>query len=780
MSQYTATYSPEDNKLRLYAATRLDSETYNRVKANGFKWAPRQELFVAPMWTPSREDLLIELAGEIEDEDKSLVERQEERAERFEEYSENRKEDADRAHKAVHAIADGIPLGQPILVGHHSERHARKDAAKIENGMRKAVKMWEQSKYWTDRAAGALRHAKYKERPDVRARRIKTIEADRRKVERSRDASQDALNNWRHVAGMEDEEKRNRAALHVANVSSGLYFKFPLDRYPRKEGASTYEGDMGLWSAMDGGIIDGAQAAALAIPCHAGSLPRLERWIAHYNNRIAYERAMLDEGGGLVAEQQQIAVGGRVLVRGEWVTVLRINRKDGKACSYTTNRRYVRVIGAEEVQGYEPPSAEQAATVAAKMKVAPMCNYPGERFATCTQAEWDAINKDYRGSETREATETAARHRVRRALGLRLTLPPPEGKELEPHYCNANRTHHYWPVFITDAKRIDPPRPTKAPEDLPTILPPRKALPTTARHLDDLRDFMFEHYEETGKLRAGIRWEYAGEGQSECYQFDTLEELKACAESYQTQPRMIRFEIVTHSGEYKNMRTVYKWKAECEELDGAKFDALKDTLKAGVKVVSAPQLFPTPPELARRMVEEACIRDGMTVLEPSAGNGQLLGAICHSGVQVRATAVEVNYNCVQMLSAQRDAGAYQNAVITQGDFLEWFGCEIGQGGFDRVLMNPPFANADDIKHIRHAMTFLKPGGRLVAICANGPRQQEKLRPMIEDNGGTWEPLPAGTFESSGTGVNTVLMVYDAPEAEQQAEEEPATVQAQLF
>ena len=72
---YTATYSPEDNKLRLYSTTRLDSDTYARVKAAGFIWAPKQELFVAPMWTPGREDLLIELAGEIEDEDRSLVDR---------------------------------------------------------------------------------------------------------------------------------------------------------------------------------------------------------------------------------------------------------------------------------------------------------------------------------------------------------------------------------------------------------------------------------------------------------------------------------------------------------------------------------------------------------------------------------------------------------------------------------------------------------------------------------------------------------------------------------
>jgi hypothetical protein len=72
-----ATYSPEDNKLRLYAETRLDKELYGRVRSNGFIWAPKQKLFVAPMWTPERADFLEELVGEIEDEDKSLVERKE-------------------------------------------------------------------------------------------------------------------------------------------------------------------------------------------------------------------------------------------------------------------------------------------------------------------------------------------------------------------------------------------------------------------------------------------------------------------------------------------------------------------------------------------------------------------------------------------------------------------------------------------------------------------------------------------------------------------------------
>jgi hypothetical protein len=111
---YTATYSPEDNKLRLYTNSdeRLPESLYSQVRSHGFIWAPRQELFVTPKWTPEREDFLIELSGQIDDEDKSLVERAEERAERFEQYGERSKSEAEHAHNAVSAITVSIPLGQ--------------------------------------------------------------------------------------------------------------------------------------------------------------------------------------------------------------------------------------------------------------------------------------------------------------------------------------------------------------------------------------------------------------------------------------------------------------------------------------------------------------------------------------------------------------------------------------------------------------------------------------------------------------------------------------------
>jgi 16S rRNA G1207 methylase RsmC len=76
--------------------------------------------------------------------------------------------------------------------------------------------------------------------------------------------------------------------------------------------------------------------------------------------------------------------------------------------------------------------------------------------------------------------------------------------------------------------------------------------------------------------------------------------------------------------------------------------------------------------------------------------------------------------------------------------------------FDRVLMNPPFDHGIDIDHIKHALQFLKPGGRLVAICANGPRQQKELKPLAT----TWEELPDDTFAASDTHVRTVLLTID--------------------
>jgi hypothetical protein len=60
----------------------------------------------------SRKDLLIELAGTLDDEDTTFVERAEERANRFDDYPDDRLADATSAEKGVRDIMDGIDVGR--------------------------------------------------------------------------------------------------------------------------------------------------------------------------------------------------------------------------------------------------------------------------------------------------------------------------------------------------------------------------------------------------------------------------------------------------------------------------------------------------------------------------------------------------------------------------------------------------------------------------------------------------------------------------------------------
>lgn len=601
--QHTATYSPEDNKLRLYPAHRLDTEEYNKVKAAGFKWAPRQELFVAPMWTPQREDLLIEMCGEIGDEDTSLVDRAEERAERFQEYSDHRAQDADRAHDAVSAIADGIPMGQPILVGHHSERRARRDAEKIENGMRRAVKMWETSQYWKARAAGAIRAAKYKELPAVRSRRIKGLESDIR-VYRA---------------------------------------KFTPDPKTRPQ---IWDGEEVVWCAPAAGSRGGYWVKRSALPAIERTYTR---WIQHTEHRLEYERAMLEEGGGIKADQFDIQVGGRVFDGAKWHVVTRLNHAGGRLNSVSVIGYWRGSLPIEDVRDYQPPQEGDAEKVAAKTKLAPICNFRSDGCLEMTAAEWKDHQRhsDCYFLKTAAATETTAPYRYRVTY---------RGGNLKD-------------VFLTDAKVKEPPKIEAKPEPITFDQP---ATPAAVR--------------------------------------------------------------------------------QYQAPEPTKFDALKDTLAAGVKVVTAPQLFPTPLDLAARMVNIGDVRPGHEVLEPSAGTGNILKAIKgrFTGFDVPiTTAVEVSISLADQLRLNCPGSRIECA-----DFME---CNGNLGKFDRIIMNPPFENGSDIKHIKHALTFLKPGGRLVAICAGGPRQEEVLRPLAT----TWERLPADTFKAAGTSVNTVLLSIDA-------------------
>jgi hypothetical protein len=271
---YTATYSPEDNKLRLYASSRLDAETYARVKAAGFTWAPRQELFVAPKWTPEREDLLTELAGEIEAEGMTLAERAAAKAERLDTLAHKRRGEAESLNRRADDLSQRFYMGQPILIGHHSERKARKDKERMDAAQGQAIKAEKAANYWLYRAEGVEAHANYKNDPRVRANRIKTLLAELRDLQRSINRAHKALEVW-------------------AKLTTDDQVRYALGRLPSEVTFSTID----HYYAVDKGQMEPAEARRQCIERaeRTANGPNRKRWIEHVLNRLAYERSLLGD-----------------------------------------------------------------------------------------------------------------------------------------------------------------------------------------------------------------------------------------------------------------------------------------------------------------------------------------------------------------------------------------------------------------------------------------------------------------------------------------------------
>jgi phospholipid N-methyltransferase len=378
---------------------------------------------------------------------------------------------------------------------------------------------------------------------------------------------------------------------------------FPLTDYPRHPPASQYEGSMGLWSALDGNVIDPDQARDIAISAYERGNAHRARWIAHYENRLTYERAMLEEQGAadLLAPKPKPKHPPLVNYRGEGGVIVTENR-------------------------WRPGETDSL------------------RQVDMTGAEYSYIDSNYKGTAIVEGS-----HRVRVALVK----------------------HERVCVFITDSKTHEKP-PAAEPKRSESIFHP-VSLPREREPVSE---------------------------------------------------------------------------------DSKMFEGLRDQLRAGVKVVSAPQLFPTPPELAQRVIAAADIRPGHRVFEPSAGTGALLDAIPQ---EVDIQAMEINHELASALQQK-----YPFPVFCE-DFLEHTG--IDGLGYDRIVMNPPFADGQDIAHVTHALEMLRPGGRLVAIMSSGftfrqDRAAQAFRELVEERGGAVEELPADAFKMAGTGVRTVLVTID--------------------
>lgn len=192
-----------------------------------------------------------------------------------------------------------------------------------------------------------------------------------------------------------------------------------------------------------------------------------------------------------------------------------------------------------------------------------------------------------------------------------------------------------------------------------------------------------------------------------------------------------------------------KWdrKSGAHVFESEAADAIDQLIATGgVSRRQEMQQFFTPAALADRIIAIAEINRGHLVLEPSVGKGALAYPAQSAGADVHAYELDISlWRGIEV-------------ECSCGDFLQFD----QRADYDRVVMNPPFARQADIRHVKHAIGFLKPRGRLVSIMSSGTRFRENaltvsFREAVAELGGRFEDLPEGAFKESGTMVNACIL-----------------------
>lgn len=226
---------------------RGDREASEALKAAGFRWSRNLGAWFLPRtWgEPTRRLRVLQFQKqlgdrvEVETSDaprRSAAEREAETRERAEARAERLEVRAVKASAAaeeeaarMRTIQNGIPLGQPVLVGHHSQRRHERDLERIDRHMGRAVAEHERAEAAASGAERARRTAAGVESVVTIGNRIERHEAELRAVERRLAGSGKAIHGedvaatgayaeqlQRRQAELVDELEHDRAKLAAA------------------------------------------------------------------------------------------------------------------------------------------------------------------------------------------------------------------------------------------------------------------------------------------------------------------------------------------------------------------------------------------------------------------------------------------------------------------------------------------------------------------------------------------------------------------------------------
>lgn len=229
----------------LATGTRKGDGSAEILKANNWRWSRQLQARYIPR---SRDQLAktavieatqaaftdagFEVSVQIDDSaSRSVEEREADRDARAQARSEflqgraqRRRDAADTSWEASRRIAEGIPLGQPLLVGHHSERRHRRDLERVQNLTSQSVEESRAADNDQRRADSLASATTRRQSVGSVGRRVARLEAELRKVERQLEGYTRVIGGYKEVHAAATGEWAERLQLQRTDLQAQLTY----------------------------------------------------------------------------------------------------------------------------------------------------------------------------------------------------------------------------------------------------------------------------------------------------------------------------------------------------------------------------------------------------------------------------------------------------------------------------------------------------------------------------------------------------------------------------
>ena len=174
------------------------------------------------------------------------------------------------------------------------------------------------------------------------------------------------------------------------------------------------------------------------------------------------------------------------------------------------------------------------------------------------------------------------------------------------------------------------------------------------------------------------------------------------------------------------------------------------------------EFYPTPEELVNKMLDGVNLNYVKTVLEPSAGKGNIV-----QGLKNHARYQNLDIDCIEINKDLRNCLKGAGYRVVGDDFLTYTTMK----QYDLIVMNPPFSNGD--AHLMKALKMQQRHGGAVIALVNAEtirnpytNLRKELVQLIENAGGTAEYIEHAFLEAERqTEVEVALVRVKFPEPE---------------